>query len=309
MKLKILKRINILTVALLICSNTYCQQTFFTTTDNVQLHLSIKGEGIPCLFIHGGPGQGSYYWEKLAGEVGEKHFKMIYLDQRGCGQSTSPEDGNYGIERVIKDFEEIRESLGIDHWLIMGHSFGGILQTYYASLHPESIKGILMFNCTLDMQESLEKSYIPSVVKFFEIKDKNMYTNQALPLSARLDSLQKLFMTREDVWKLSFSTLESAIQFGESFSDFDKWNFDFRSAAPALDEYLKDYSILTKTIQKPVLYLYSAEDNNVGPNQYKKLQFPNLLLRRINGSHMEFINNQNAYISAVDEFINHFGIE
>lgn len=126
---------------------------------------------------------------------------MIYLDQRGCGRSPSPLNKNYSIERMIKDFEEVRKALNIDDWSIMGqgHSFGGILQTYYANIHSKKIKGMLMFNCTLDMKESIEDSYIPSVVDFFEIKNPTLYTNQLISLVSQLDSIQKLFMTRDDV--------------------------------------------------------------------------------------------------------------
>ena len=53
---------------------------------------------------------------------------MIYLDQRGCGRSTSPKDNNYSMDRMVNDFEEVRKYLGIDKWITLGHSFGGLLR-------------------------------------------------------------------------------------------------------------------------------------------------------------------------------------
>jgi len=89
------------------------QERHIIASDSVNLYVNVKGRGTPCLYIHGGPGSGSYWMEKFMGEYLEQHFQMIYLDQRGVGRSSSPGDNNYSMERMIKDFEEVREYLGI----------------------------------------------------------------------------------------------------------------------------------------------------------------------------------------------------
>ena len=58
---------------------------YITTTDSVRLFVKKAGKGTPVLFIHGGPGSNSAYFEKEGGNVFEKDVQMIYLDQRGCG--------------------------------------------------------------------------------------------------------------------------------------------------------------------------------------------------------------------------------
>jgi proline iminopeptidase len=273
------------------------------TSDSVRLYLDIKGNGTPCLFIHGGPGQGSNYWEKLAGDLGEKHFKMIYLDQRGCGRSSSPSNGNYDISRMIMDFEEVRKALNFKEWFIMGHSFGGILQTYYASNYPGNIKGMLMFNCTLDMSESMENSYIPTIIDFFKIQNPSLYMDRSIPLATRMDSVQKLFSTRDDVWKLSFSSIEAAMKFGETYSGFQTWNTDFSRTALKNDDYQKDYSELSPKIYTPTLFVYGKQDKNVGIYHFRKIKFPNILFFEIDGGHMEFINEKDDYFKAIEKFL------
>lgn len=307
--MKNFKRLILLILSLTYSSISSAQELSIMTSDTVRLYVNVKGDGIPCLFIHGGPGQGSNYWEKLAGDICERHFKMIYLDQRGCGRSTSPLNNDYSIKRMIMDFEEVRKVLNIDQWLIMGHSFGGILQTYYAKVYPENIKGMLMFNCTLDMNESMEDSYIPSVIEFFEIKKSTFYTNRSIPLATRIDSIQKLFMTRDDVWKLSFSSLEAAIKFGETYSGFQTWNSDFSKSAFLIDDYYKNYSALTNKIFTPILFVYGTNDKNVGVQQYLKVKFPKMLLIEVEGGHMEFIENKNDYNKAIELFIEKFDID
>ena len=112
--------------ALLLAVMAAAQEKHVITSDGVDLFVNVKGEGTPCLYLHGGPGSGSYWLEKFVGDSLEKHFRMIYLDQRGVGRSTSPADGNFSMERMVKDFEEVREALGIGRWITLGHSFGGL---------------------------------------------------------------------------------------------------------------------------------------------------------------------------------------
>ena len=115
------------------------------TSDSVDLYVTVKGEGTPCLYIHGGLGSGSYWLEKFFGDSLEKHFRMIYLDQRGVGCSTSPKNKDFSMDRMAKDFEEVRQALGIKQWLTLGHSFGGILQMGYIERYPQSIKQNISF--------------------------------------------------------------------------------------------------------------------------------------------------------------------
>ncbi|MBI9054186.1 MAG: alpha/beta hydrolase [Bacteroidales bacterium] len=296
----------LLTVLILTSLSLFAQEKYITTSDNVKLYINIKGEGTPCLFIHGGPGQGSNYWEKLAGDFCEKNFMMIYLDQRGCGRSTSPENNDYSLERMIKDFEEIRESLEIKDWMIMGHSFGGILQTGYAQKHPTKIDGILMFNCTLNLKESIEESYIPSIMDFYNIENTNDYTNNSIPLATRINSLQQLLAQKKDTWKLSFDSPEAQQKFGQTYAGFNAWNMDFMQTAFSIDEYNKDYSIITNKIETPILFVYGTEDKNIGENHYQKIKFPNMLLYSIEGGHMNFIDNKEPYINAINKFKSEF---
>ncbi len=123
-------RRHVVLLALLIVSLAPAQALVkhIITSDSVDLFVTVKGKGTPCLYIHGGPGSGSWWLEKFSGQMLESKLQMIYLDQRGVGRSTSPKSGDFSFERMVKDFEEIRAALGIKRWLIMGHSFGGILQ-------------------------------------------------------------------------------------------------------------------------------------------------------------------------------------
>lgn len=109
------------------------------------IHFQSFGSGIPILIINGGPGMSSEGFIPLAQRIGEKNQSIIY-DQRGTGTSTLERhtSGTITMDLMVSDIEAIREHLNIDKWIILGHSFGGIMASYYASKHPDKTLGLIL---------------------------------------------------------------------------------------------------------------------------------------------------------------------
>ena len=78
-------------------------------SDKINLYVKLSGEGITCLFIHGGPGKGSLDFETLGGKSLESFMQVVYFDQRGCARSEGNVNDDYSIHRMIEDIEEIRK--------------------------------------------------------------------------------------------------------------------------------------------------------------------------------------------------------
>ena len=110
-----------------------------------RIHLKIFGQGEPVLIINGGPGMNSNGFIALAKIIGRSNRAIIY-DQRGTGQSKIPkiDATTITLDTMLKDIEIIRKHLNIEHWIVLGHSFGGMLASYYASHHPKRIKGLVL---------------------------------------------------------------------------------------------------------------------------------------------------------------------
>ena len=100
-------------------------------------------KGKPVLFVHGGPGGGiepshRRYFDPEA-------FRVVLVDQRGCGQSTPHADLRQNTTwDLIADFERIRTQLGIDQWVVFGGSWGSTLSLLYAQTHPERVRGLVL---------------------------------------------------------------------------------------------------------------------------------------------------------------------
>lgn len=267
------------------------------TSDGVDLYVTVKGKGTPCLYIHGGPGSGSWWLEKFSGNMLEKHFQMVYLDQRGTARSSSPKDGNYSMDRMVRDFEEVRAALGIDRWITMGHSFGGILQMGYAQIHPEVIDGMIMINCSLNSRESMREA-IPKACELLGIKD----TEESTSPMERLQSLYRELNEKDLFWKMGYASLENKQMMAASFDDIPNWNHDLENAAMAVKDYWEDFSKAAPAMNMPVLFFYGRSDWMVGPEHYRQVHFPNMLLFGSNVGHVPFLENKADLDKAITSY-------
>lgn len=103
-------------------------------------------DGPVVLLVHGGPGSGIEAGENYTRLHDPLFFRIIAVDQRGCGQSIphvavdTRKALRYNTpEKLTDDFEKIREHLGISAWHIFGYSWGACLAPYYALRHPKAI--------------------------------------------------------------------------------------------------------------------------------------------------------------------------
>ncbi len=115
----------------------------FTTPDGRELEYRRMGTG-PVLVCHpGGPGFSSLYFGDLAG-LWEK-YTLILLNPRGTGGSDRPQDaGAYQIDDYVGDVEALREHLGQDRLVLLGHSHGGVVAQAYAAKHPARVRKLVL---------------------------------------------------------------------------------------------------------------------------------------------------------------------
>lgn len=123
----------------------FCQsEGYSTNTDGSQTFYKIYGKGEPLLIINGGPGMNSNGFETLAKKLSEKYQTILY-DQRGTGKSVLKElnSETINMKLMAEDIESLRKHLKIEKWSILGHSFGGIMAAYYATIYPMNIKKVI----------------------------------------------------------------------------------------------------------------------------------------------------------------------
>lgn len=110
-----------------------------------ELYVDESGspDGLPVVFIHGGPGAGC---DSMSRRFFDPNlYRIVTFDQRGCGRSTPHASLEHNTTwDLVADMERIRKHLGIEQWVLFGGSWGSTLALAYAQTHPERVKALIL---------------------------------------------------------------------------------------------------------------------------------------------------------------------
>lgn len=111
---------------------------------------------VKVLLLHGGPGFSHDYLEAMESFLPQAGIEMIYYDQLGCGNSDHPDDpALWTLPRYLEELEEVRAGLGLDQFVLYGHSWGGLLAIEYALHHQHRLRGLVISNMNAGIQSVL----------------------------------------------------------------------------------------------------------------------------------------------------------
>ena len=278
----------------------------FTTSDGVHLYLRTAGKGNPCLFVHGGPGNTSHYFEPLpAAKLLESKMQMVYYDQRGSGRSSSAKDSNYSIARMEKDIEEIRIFLKIKTWVVMGHSFGGYIITAYARDYPENVRSLIYVHCTMDFTSAFN-SHIKNGTELLREIGISYRNDTTVSKLDQIMNVHKELEKQGIEYKIMFrSQAEKNIDDSLISTATPHFNQDFSKYVWSKKDsnYWMDYSVFTRDINCPVLVIAGKKDFAVGPDSYKSWKFKNMKLLLYEGAHVSFQEEPLWFIDGVFQFL------
>ena len=115
-------------------------------------------DGLPVIAVHGGPGGGSS--PEMRRFFNPSAYRVILFDQRGCGRSTPHSELRENTTwDLVADMEKLRESLGVDKWVVFGGSWGSTLALTYAVMYPERVIGLILRGIFLVTKEEINWFY------------------------------------------------------------------------------------------------------------------------------------------------------
>ncbi len=112
-------------------------------------------EGIPVVFLHGGPGAGATpahrrFFDPIA-------YRIVIFDQRGSGRSTPHGDlTDNTTGHLVADMEMLRRARGIERWVVFGGSWGSTLALAYAQAHPRHVRALVLRGIFLSRKSEIE---------------------------------------------------------------------------------------------------------------------------------------------------------
>ncbi|MEO9572955.1 MAG: alpha/beta fold hydrolase [Roseobacter sp.] len=136
-------------------------------SDGHKIWVETKGSpnGVPALFLHGGPGSGCNASQQALFDP-EINY-AIFVDQRGAGRSLPHAERHANTTKhLIDDLEAVRSHLCIDHWLVIGGSWGATLGLAYAISHPARVTGMILRATFLGTEAELKWAFCTALESF-----------------------------------------------------------------------------------------------------------------------------------------------
>jgi proline iminopeptidase len=285
--------------------------TFTVWTKRVGNNPTLK-----VLLLHGGPGATHEYFEACDSFLPAAGVEYYYYDQLGSAFSDQPDEpALWEIPRFVDEVEQLRLALGLtkDNFVLLGHSWGGILAIEYALAHGENLRGLVISNMMSSipaynanahdvlmpkmdpvvLQEVLElearKEY--ESPRYMELLVPSFYTEHILrmPFADWPDPLLRAFGRLN---RAIYVPLQGPSEMGAS-GKLEKW----------------DRSADLGKLATPTLVIGAAHDT-MDPKhmEWMARQFPHgRYLACPNGSHMAMYDDQETYFAGLLAFLKDLG--
>lgn len=116
------------------------------SANGLKLWYKVSGTGPACVMPTPGWGVSSDIYFQTLTKL-EDHLTMVYLDTRGTGRSEKPATANeYTYELFAADLDALRQHLGQEKILVMGHSQAGIHAMHYALRYSERCASLILLD-------------------------------------------------------------------------------------------------------------------------------------------------------------------
>ena len=128
------------------CASSLSPSEGFIPVKNAHLFYREIGQGRPIIVLHGGPDFDHTYLLPELDRLSDS-YHLTYYDQRGRGRSADqvqPEDVT--IESEIEDLESVRQYFQNESFVLLGHSWGGVLALEYALRYPDHLSHLILMN-------------------------------------------------------------------------------------------------------------------------------------------------------------------
>jgi len=161
------------------------------------LHVDDGGTGgLPVVFVHSFAGNTQHWSNQLAHLRHQR--RAVALDLRGHGNSAAPTNTSaYAVDSLATDIAAVADSLGLDRFVLVGHSMGGSAALAYAAAHPERVAGLVLVGTPGKTPPQQARQVLASLDKDYE-KTMQMYWARLLT-DARPDVLSRIEAERNAV--------------------------------------------------------------------------------------------------------------
>lgn len=126
------------------------KEYFSGKTHCILRYHDLPGEDIPILFIHGLGCAGSFDYPQVAAQKALRQHRRILIDLLGSGYSDKPDNFGYTVKEHAAYLAEFVASIGLESFILFGHSLGGAVALSLAAKCRERVRQIVLSESNLD---------------------------------------------------------------------------------------------------------------------------------------------------------------
>jgi len=108
------------------------------------LNVEERGEGeLAVLALHGGPGLDHTMFGWWLDPIADEH-RLVLVDERAQGRSLPAPAETWTLQQHARDVEALAAALGLDRYVVLGHSFGAFIALQHAVDFPGRPAGTIV---------------------------------------------------------------------------------------------------------------------------------------------------------------------
>ncbi len=150
---------------------------------SIRLHYLDWGEaaGPTILFLHG-TGLTAHTWD-IACLALRTRYRCLALDLRGHGDSEWSPETDYSLAAQVADIESFAENLGLEQFVLVGMSLGGLISLGYAGRHSDRLKALVVVDASLQVRSrSRVRDFLSQAAELPSIED---FVDRAMEFNSR----------------------------------------------------------------------------------------------------------------------------
>jgi pimeloyl-ACP methyl ester carboxylesterase len=264
-----------------------------------RLHYLQKGQGPDVVLLHAVTSNLAVWVFIGLLDALLTDFRVTAYDLRGHGLSDAPPTGYTSADHAA-DFRALHEALGLGPAYLVGHSFGAVIATHTAMLHPERVCGLVLSDPYFPGLAHVEPNLGQSAV-WQELKE--LFGRVGVRLSEEVD-FTRLFHAAADL------TAEQKQQIArESGTGSLRWVEQLpRLAATTCGADLFAVAGLTAqriaSVRQPVAALYDEHTPFAATREYLRTRLPNGTIDTVPGArHVAPLQNSADFVRLVREHL------
>ena len=111
--------------------------------DGRRMHLLCQGQGSPAVILESGMPGASLGWTSMIEDIAS-FARVCAYDRPGYGWSEAGQEPRT-IGNITGELRELLRTAGVDPpYVLVGHSFGGLIVQVYASRFPDEVAGMVL---------------------------------------------------------------------------------------------------------------------------------------------------------------------